>query len=55
MHIYYQLVEKINKRGLFKDLTREISQTLTILLELNKPNLSTDDRNTLKTMGSFLG
>ena len=28
---------------------------ITILLELNKTNLTGDDRNTLKNMGSFLG
>jgi hypothetical protein len=45
----------LNKKQLIKDVVKDLSVGLTILLELNKSNPSIDDRNTLKIMSSFLG
>ena len=54
-HTFFQMLQTINKGSLFRRITKELSVALTLLIEQNKGNLSSDDRAILKAMGSFLG
>jgi hypothetical protein len=40
---------------LFRKISKELGQALTLLLQHNKPTLVPEDRQVLKTMGSFMG